>query len=58
VMARECILESYHHHCRTVRRTKTSTVLMDTVRERDKAWETAKAMLGHDHAIFNKVSPG
>ena len=29
---------------------------MDTVRERDKAWEAAKAMLGHDHAMFNSVS--
>ena len=30
---------------------------MDTVRERDEAWEAAKAMVGHDHAIFNTVTP-
>ena len=55
-MARECILEGYHHHQSTRKRTKTSTVLMDTVRERDEAWEAAKEMLGHDHAMFNSVS--
>jgi len=50
------MLEAYHHHCRTDCRKKTSTVLMDTVRERDEAWEVAKAMMGHDHAMFNTVS--
>jgi len=29
---------------------------MDTVRERDVAWEAAQAMLGHDHDIFNHVT--
>jgi len=55
-MARECILEAYHHHCRTACRRKTCTVLMDAVRERDEAWEAAKAMLGHDYPMFNTVS--
>jgi len=55
-MARECILEAYHHHCRTAGRRKTCTVLMDAVRERDEAWEAAKAMLGHDYPMFNTVS--
>ena len=49
MMARECILEAYHHHQNTSKRTNTSTVLMHTVRERDEAWEAAKAMVGHDH---------
>ena len=56
MLARECILDVYHDRCKN-RRTRTSTVLMDTVRERDEVWETVKTILGHDHVIFNTVTP-
>ncbi len=54
-LARECMLEAYHDHCKNVNRKHKGPDLMDAVHACDAAWESAKAVLGARHVIFNPV---